>query len=315
MSKFMATSCTRILPGTQIMLLLLALALAQCLWSSAVSAFMTFKWFGGAIHQHILDDALYPLGLSRASLKTIGKGTDSQDIPLTDKYTASPQNHCDDNQIQQGSAYWQERIKRAVVDAKNADTNPRNCHKALFEFGEGMHTVQDFYSHSNYLEWLLQNHKALEPVDWDNVPAAIRTGYYYYNRFLAEEAFVSRSRSVNGLQKQHQQLNLRSAAEYEVRSKTHSYTAALDYALKPGDLLHKELNKDSPKSLEGEIVAPQYGKTLHQLARQLATADSARQWMHFEQMIGAAYGARAPQIMVALKGHMPGTRQADASAK
>jgi len=264
---------------------------------------MTFKWFGGAIHQHILDEGLAPLGVCRECLRMIGKGTDSQDIPLTGKYTSCPQNHCDDDQIQPGYLYWKERVKQAVVDAEKADIDRRACDKALFEFGEGMHTVQDFYSHANYLEWLLENHKSLEPVDWDSVPAPIHTGYYYYDHIFAEEAFVSRARSVGGLQKKHAHINFRTAAEYETRKKTRSYSAALDYVLKPGALLHKELNKDSAKTMEGQIVAPQYGKTFHQLARQLAIEDSARQWKNLERMIGDSYGTRAPQILAALKGH------------
>jgi hypothetical protein len=266
-------------------------------------AFMTFKWFGGAIHRDILNRALAPLGVGRKSLSTIGKGCDSQDVPLTEKFAVCPQNHCDDDQIKAGRQYWRERVKQAVVDAAHADTDPGSGNKALFEFGEGMHTVHDFYSHANYLEWLLQNDKGLEPVQWDNMPSSIRTGYYYYAGFLAEEAFVSRARSVRGLQKMHTHLDFRTAAEYDARKSAQSYDAALDYALRPGDLLHKELNKDSPRTMEGQIVVPQYGKTLHELARQLATADTARQWKNFEQMIGAAYGARAANIMAALKGH------------
>lgn len=266
-------------------------------------AFMTFKWFGGAIHKDILDKALAPLGVDRENLRTIGKGCDSQDVPLTYKFASCPQNHCDDDQIKGGCDYWRARVKQAVTDAAYADTDPASRNKALFEFGEGMHTVQDFYSHANYLEWLLQNDKGLEPVPWDDLPSSIRTGYYYYAGFLAEESFVNRARSVRGLQKMHAHLNFRRAAEYDARKKSHSYGAALDYALRPGDLLHKELNKDSPRTMEGRIVVPQYGKTLHQLARQLATADTARQWKNFERMIGAAYGARAAKIMAALKGH------------
>jgi hypothetical protein len=289
--------------------LVLALYFAICFHGSfPASAFMTFKWFGGAIHRGIIQDALAPLGVSQASLRVIAKGADSQDIPLSHKYTSCPQNHCDDDTIQQGHKYWQERIKQAVADAKNADTNGRKRNKVLFEFGEGMHPVQDFYSHSNYLEFLLQNHKALEPVDWDNMPAAIRTGYYYYGGPFVEEALVSRARSVSGLQKKHAHLNLHAAADFEARKDSNDYAKALEYVLQPGDLLHKELNKDSARTLEGRIIAPEYGKTLHELARKLATEDTARQWENFKKMIVETYGDRAPEIISALAGTAGGSK-------
>jgi len=266
---------------------------------------MTFSWFGGAIHRDILKKALVPLGVSARSIAMIGKGTDSQDIPFSDKYGHHPQNHCDDDQIQAGRDYFRERIKQAVADAKDADTNIKHCHLALYEFGEGMHTVQDFYSHANYLEWLLQTGKTLEPIDWDRPPGEVHTAYYYFDRPFVEDAYISRSKSVRGLQKKDQHLHFHSEAEFAARKDTSEYTGALDYALAHEDFLHKELNKDSAKTMEGKIVAPKYKKTFHQLARELATTDTARQWNIFEQSIKDRYGERSERIIAALKGRKP----------
>jgi hypothetical protein len=285
---------------TKIVLLAAVLIVAHNLCCTSAIAFMTFSWFGGAIHQDILKKALAPLGVGSASLKVIGSGTNSQDMPFSKKYSSCPQNHCDDNQIEQGRDYWRGRVDRALADAKNADADKGQCRNVLYEFGEGMHTIQDFYSHSNYLEWLLKNNKGLEPVDWGNLPEGICTGYYYYKRPLDEEAFVSRARSVRGLEKMHAHLSLRTKEEYEARKSTSDYHAALSYALGTGQFMHKELNKDSPKTMEGQIVAPQYGKSFHQLARELAIADTARQWKALEQKINQTYGSRAPKIMAAL---------------
>lgn len=72
--------------------------------------------------------------------------------------------------------------------------------------------------------------------------------------------------------------------------------------LEPVDLLHLELNKDSRKTLEGKLPAPDGGRSLHDVARQLAELDTARQWKAFETAIGDRYGERAEGIMRALKG-------------
>ncbi len=275
---------------------------AHTTWScGAAYAFRSSELFGGAIHRAILKDALVSLGLSERSIKIIGKGTDSQDVPFSKKFSQSPQNHCDDKLITAGRNYFRARIKQAVSDAEEASKNPKKCTLALYEFGEGMHTVQDFYSHANYLEWLLQNNKTLEPVDWDNMPSAIDTGYYFYQTFLRQEVFIGRARAVHGLINRHQQLHFHSAEQYESRKKSDDYAGALAYALGKSDFLHDELNKDATTTMEGKVIAPQYHKTFHQLARQLATADTARQWKNFEQLIRESYGEAAPGIIKALK--------------
>jgi hypothetical protein len=273
----------------------------QIIHPGPAKAFMTFWWFGGAIHQQITREALAPLGVSEESLHLIGKGTDSQDTPFSFKYSMCPENHADDNRIPSARSYIRSRITQAVSDALIADTDKKQRDHVLYEFGEAMHTVQDFYSHANYLEWLLRNHKALEPIDWDNVPPEVCTGYYFYERPFDEDAYISRAKSVRGLQRKYQHLNFHSAEEFEARIRSSSYEDALNYALAPYQFLHKELNKDNPKSIEGRVVAPEYNKTLHELARELATADTARQWKTFEEMITETYGVRSPDILSALK--------------
>src|SRR5262249_4607385 len=113
-------------------------------------AFMTFAAAGGAIHFGILKEALSPLGISAQSLAAIRKGCDSQDIPFSKNFTSSPPHHCDDNTISEAHSYWSSRLQQAVEDAANAPNDGKTRDKVLFEFGEAMHTVQDFYSHSNY---------------------------------------------------------------------------------------------------------------------------------------------------------------------
>ena len=276
--------------------------ICQILSCGTASAFRSSNLFGGAIHRAILYDALTPLGVSGKSLYTIGKGTDSQDVPFSKKFSSSPQNHCDDGMITAGRDYFRGRLQQAVIDAKEADKNATSCRRALYEFGEGMHTVQDFYSHANYLEWLLRSGKTLEPVDWGHPPAEIVTGYYYYKSFLKQEIFVKRSQAVRSLLDTDQHLQFHSDDQYNERKKHGTYDNALAYAFSQGDFLHGELNKDSPTTMEGRIVAPQYNKTFHQLARALATADTARQWKTFEQSIKERYGQDAPRIIAALKG-------------
>jgi hypothetical protein len=281
----------------------LALLCLAVSWTNApAGAFMTFSWFGGAIHRAILKDALFPLGVQKRSLSIIGKGADSQDIPFSRKLAHSPRNHCDGRMLSQACEYWRSCLEQAVVDAGEADSNNRKRDRALFEFGEGMHTLQDFYSHANYLEWLLQNRLPMEPVNWDSMPPAVRTGYFYYGSMVSNDATCKRELAVRKLCRQNSELRFHSADQYQKRAENDSEAVALGYALDGSDFLHREVNKDHADTMEGRIVEPGSGKTLYALARELAAADTARQWKKLERLIRERYGTRSELIIERLKG-------------
>lgn len=273
-----------------------------CAVEPPARAFMTFAWLGGAIHAEICRDALAPLGVGKKSLKTIIKGCNSQDIPLSKNFSSSPAHHCDDNNIENGHKYWSTMIQNAINDAGKADKSRVSRDRALYAIGEALHTVQDFYSHSNYVEYLLKNNLPLKPIDWNNVPAEIRTGYYFYRNIARNESTSSRDACVAWLTQKNAKLKFHTVQEYDRRSRDQSPAAAEAYVLEPGDLLHLELNKDSRKTLEGKVPVAEGGQTLHDLARRVAELDSARQWTAFETAINDRYGDRAAGILRALKG-------------
>lgn len=289
------------MPSRRLVVLLSAVLLC-CAVEPSARAFMTFAWAGGAIHAEICRDALSPLGVGKGSLKTVIEGCNSQDIPLSKKFSSSPAHHCDDNNIENGHRYWTSTIQDAINDAGNADKSWGSRARALYAIGEALHTVQDFYSHSNYVEYLLKNNLPLKPIDWNNVPVEIRTGYYFYRNIARNESTSSRDACVAWLTQKNAKLKFHTVQEYHRRLQDQSLAAAESYVLEAGDLLHLELNKDSRKTLEGKVPAPDGGRSLHDVARQLAELDTARQWKAFETAIGDRYGERAEGIMRALKG-------------
>lgn len=280
---------------------LLVAVLAAFSLASPVWAFMTFKWFGGAIHERILTDALKPQGFTKSRLKVIADGMNSQDVPLSAKF-ARAENHSCDNRIKDSWAYINERMDRSAEHAATADKDGASLRKALYEFGEGMHSLQDFYSHSNYLEYLLSKNLPLEPIDWDNVPDGVRTCYYQYSNILNQEVFRSRNVNVDILRKRFPTTVFHSEAEFKKRMIDGSYESALRFSLAPVDFLHLELNKDSAEQLEGRVMAPAHQQSFHQLACHLAKLDTTRQWSRLEQMISKKYPDRAALIIAKLKG-------------
>jgi hypothetical protein len=268
----------------------------------SASAFMTFP-AGNNIHRAILEEGLKPFKLSKASLGFMAKGMDSQDNPFSNKWKI-PEHHACDNKIKGAFLYIDEQTSKAVDLAGRADSDAGACRLALYALGEAMHTVHDFYSHANYVEWLLSQDKPMEPIDrsvGSKIPESIRTCYYYYESNLKQEPFLSHKDNVRRLRAQHPELTFRSEAEYTARKQSEDRQSALDYALRPGQLLHMELNKDSVKQLEGQVMVGREGKTFFDLAREIAVKDTTKQWQIFEQQIKAKYGERASAIMVALE--------------
>ncbi|MBP9091484.1 hypothetical protein KBI23_10675 [bacterium] len=267
----------------------------------SASAFMTFP-AGNNIHRAILEEGLKPFKLSKASLGFMAKGMDSQDNPFSNKWKI-PEHHACDNKIKGAFLYIDARTSKAVELAGRADSDSDACRQALYALGEAMHTIHDFYSHANYVEWLLSQDKSMEPIDrsGSDIPESIRTCYYFYESSLKQEPFLSHKENVRRLLAQHPELTFRSEAEYVARKQSEDRQSALDYALKPGSLLHMELNKDSVKQLEGQVMVGRDGKTLFDLAREIAVKDTTKQWQIFEEKIKAKYGERASAIIAALE--------------
>lgn len=259
-------------------------------------------WGGGSVHKSITVRALKACGVSQSSLRPVVAGNNGQDFPLTDKCTSSPERHADDSLIRETYQYWHSRVNECLEIAGRADASRAARRQALYKFGQALHALQDFYSHSNYVEWLLKEDRALAPVDWITMPPVIRSGYFYYSAPFLNEKVSGRNLSVKGLRASDDMLAFRSASEYRARTRDGSLEAAIKYALDEGDLLHMELNKDNRKSLQGRVFAGKHNKTLHDIAADLAVLDTQRQWRAFETSLADRYGERAPAILRALKG-------------
>lgn len=263
--------------------------------------FSSFKVAGGSIHHSIISDALVPSGLASSSLKMITRGMNSQDNPFSKKWTI-PENHSCNNEITKSFEYIEARTQEAARLSGEISFNPRIRKKALYSLGEAFHALHDFYSHSNYVEWLIQNDKPLIPIDRRKIPAEIRTCYYMYENIFCQEPFRSHEKNVELLEKTYPNVHFRTRKEYQNRKADSSLAQAIDYSLRPGQLLHMEINKDNNKQLQGKVFSLKHGKTLHELAYQLAVDDTKIHWKQFEELVIDMHGEKAPLIISALKG-------------
>jgi hypothetical protein len=135
-------------------------------------------------HEQIIKEALSGT-VCEANLKVIVIGAQSQDQSTfaTDKYR-----HFEEPNLLK-SLNFIEREKRKVLNfCAAADTDEKSRACALYHFGQILHTLQDFYSKSNYLELKLsQLHHStnsctkeelygLPLADWSSLIALLRNG-------------------------------------------------------------------------------------------------------------------------------------------
>lgn len=89
------------------------------------------------------------LVFSERAIKEIRESTASVD-DLTSELLTNPAAHCDD-ELLHDCTFRINSIKKAVIDNLKNDAT-RNGAGARREIGHALHTLQDFYSHSNWIE-------------------------------------------------------------------------------------------------------------------------------------------------------------------
>ncbi|HEY9679797.1 MAG TPA: hypothetical protein V6C76_17475 [Drouetiella sp.] len=135
-----------------------------------------------ALHDSVIHDALAAT-FNAANLNLVERASESQCKPGSEAST-EPQRHFSNPNFSKALAYM-DRQKRLILDfSASADTNPMDRARALYHLGLLLHTAQDFYSHTNYIELAAQkvtptttsskDPYALELVDWTKL-ATVRT--------------------------------------------------------------------------------------------------------------------------------------------
>ncbi len=163
---------------------------------TGVFAFSSADNSGGNVHDQTTREALKGI-VSEANLKVITDANSSQDQPGSEGL-AEARRHFGDERMISSLGYVDREKKRALNYASEADTDPEQRGRALRHFGEMLHTVQDFYSRTNYLELMVANQQykedpyAVPLVDWMKVP----DGYPGLQNFCAKTSGASTAEFV-----------------------------------------------------------------------------------------------------------------------
>lgn len=292
--------------------LLISVCISFVLFSlrSGVNAFATFNWVGGTVHQNISTSALTPLGISENSFQIIDDGNTSQDYVGTKKFTTAS-HHFDDNRLADGVEYINEELNKAINSAANADKDKKAWKETLYTFGELAHTVQDFYAHSNYVEYKLKDNLAQNPGDiplpnWDEIAklkpsrTGLKSGYFFYRNAGDNEKTNFRRVSANMVKREYPGTNFLSDGEFAEAAK--DFDGYIKYATEtPIDVLHRDINKDNGESFAGKKVNPVTGKTIFDYAFNLAMRETDREWKRLEEGIKEKYPEKSGRIIASLK--------------
>lgn len=155
-----------------------------------------------SVHEQITRDALTGT-LSETNLKIVIDANLAQDKSGSEGL-AELRRHFSDEHLASSLRFIEREKTRALNYACESDTDGQLRGQALTHFGELLHSVQDFYSRSNYLELMFANPTykndpySVPMVDWQKVP----DGYPGLETFRAGKSetasFVKDSMSTEG---------------------------------------------------------------------------------------------------------------------
>lgn len=153
----------------------LALTILLVVAGQPVRAFSSFEDQGGKLHAEITEEGLRGT-VAPANLKLIVDANESQDRK-DGEGSKDTRRHFAGKTADSTLGYIDREKKTVLNYAAEADTDEESRANALRHFGMLLHSVQDFYSQSNYVELSLEqptfraNPLQIPLVDWSRVPA------------------------------------------------------------------------------------------------------------------------------------------------
>ena len=277
---------------------------------SSAFAFQTGNIMGNYVHREITLKGLDKLGFSSEVLEKVILNVNNQDNAFFNPSSLFlSDHHFDDNHIVEGANLIRERRKQIIDLALKSSWYPVTREKIYWVMGEMMHSAQDFYSHSNFLELQLKAKVKPESLQivgsWKDVALKknkyskdLFTGYFFYNSDITNEETSSVNTCNAGMEAKYPKLKgkLKPLSEYCKHMKCttgpieyKSYKDAITNVTGKKLLLHYYLAKDDfPNYMEGRVMVPGTNKSLHSLAVDLAAKETEKLWHYIEVRIRAA---------------------------
>jgi hypothetical protein len=230
------------------------------------------------------------LGFLRAEILTaITVANVSSDV----EFALVNANHFDDCNFSGGSAVVSSYQAEAVRSLDPSDPSPEQHARAMLFFGRSLHTLQDFYAHSNWVELggevLLDASLTAFPLlaPYATIPTS---GFVVIQGTRPKSMALSRQNDApypkNAI------VTVRGPKRHDLGliSGTVDYEAG-DYCPAAVAMSHEELNKDKSTLVDRE--------TQHRSARALATSQTRHEWCRLVALTRSSYGEAGPAVLSA----------------
>jgi len=143
----------------------IASVISALIASTFLSGFTSADSSGSDIHEEIIKEALDGT-ICPANIEVIVNGSKFQDKQTEDN-SADQQRHFETKTINRSYEYAKREQKKVLNYASDADSNSDSRTRALYHFGMMLHTMQDFYSNTNYLALKIEELDRTTSGDYD----------------------------------------------------------------------------------------------------------------------------------------------------
>ncbi len=279
--------------------ILMLLAASALLTRSSPPAQAFGSTFPGDVHQDFTSRALRGLGFSGSQASKIIKGIVRADASGDNGYYTYPPAHIDDFTFTQARGWMTARWNTALDYVGSCSTQDF----ALEQLGLMLHTVQDFYSHSNFVEkggvppLGAQFRTTFGNVDSLNTQVTDAAGQLLRIKTESYVDLITHNQAC---------------CSYQLVGGGNGGTPTLELVCNQDRLrdevtacFHADLNKDISAGLATSIgalffAAPQSASYYDQAVAD-ATVETVKQWQLFEGDVRQRYGANADKIIRQIK--------------
>lgn len=258
------------------------------------SAFSSFEIFGGAYHQRLTEDALRPLGFSPEALKYVDQGLLEPDKFYRGTFT-SGSHHFTEMDFAGSLAFLEHRFATLVRRAGECPLDYQAYRETLTLFGGYLHTTQDFYAHSNWVERTMLEGKSTVPlVEMSQMSEfeELVCPYFLYTSLPPAEVVNKAKHEKRFGREFYSEQELAALSAQERINLTANPQKAL---------IHRSLAKDDPDYPQAQLRWTQEGPTLFELAYDAGVRDTKIRWQAVRSELQKVHPARAEAIIALLR--------------
>ena len=252
-------------------------------------AFSSFEIYGGAYHQKITEEALSRFNFRDEPLKYLNQGLLEPDKFYRKKFT-NPEHHFTEEDFPASLTHLRDRYRQIVQDAGSSVDDYECYRRTLFTFGEYLHSTQDFYAHTNWVEISLARGLPETPLySFDQTQTQLVTSPYFLYKSLPPKELTDQKTYEK-------EFGLEFYSEPELENLTAPERIRLATAPERA-FTHHALAKDNPDYPQSSLRLRPGAPTLFDFAYDAAVRDTRFRWNSLTESIWESYPEQGSEII------------------